>query len=1207
MSAAIEPTKAARDKAVAVKLRPTLFVGLGGTGKEVLLRLRRRILQNDWGGRRIDDLSRFPIASFVYFDTDTTEAVESDRSQRTDPLARAVSFREGERLQKRVDVRHYMAELENFPHIQSWLPEADLSSINTEKGAGQVRAISRLLFFDQFKVLQGLIRSQGDALLNSVGRQNELSHLNLDIENELRVVVVCSAAGGTGSGSFIDFGLAVRSMRNPRPGQTDLILLLPGGFKGANYERVNANAFAALMELEHAMRPNTQPPYADRWADLERPLPGLAPYNDVYLTDSRNVLGAGTGKIDEIYDMVADVLFEDFGSSEFAARKRSISPNQQQFKVVNYLPPLSPKVGEKSLSYSCGYSAFGQATIDTKAKVTVDTAVAQCAQGMLKSYFNVAMEDSGRLPTPDERDRFLQEQFQLQPSSFEDALDGMADRSSINEPALVEKLLQLETGETVTASLGAQVHRSYESDQFHSDLRNLPALALREFEKRRDDVVGTIEHRTEAGPAAMLVSANRQRLARGLRGDGDGSLRATLFRYLDNRARGGLDYTIRLVEDAKLRMDEMIGELGRVEQQYLARSEQTRRQFERSLENLKEAVGRGFPFGPDRKAAERYLEHLRTETAYYLAMLLRRQAALEAQAFLRDMSDELGVPRGVDNEGRTMWDGAVATLVAGRAAVEQTLRSLDTEISLLRDAVSREDAGMFVVLPDADAEAETLLRSSPAEIDAWAQDMFGDEGGSRALFPVLQDDARRAALLAKLRGFATAQLAPQAAKLRSIHDILLGISLRDRMAVFEKAMIRAMPWLNAAFDHLGDTMAMADRYKLLIAVESRARFIADFGREINQVVPTGRLGLHDPEFVQSGLRNRIIIYCELSGIPLDSITPLRSDWRTCYQSELPKAFPLHNHRQPSRFPNPVVPSGAEIDDVRRTMALFLRGACFGLVRRAAGPEAPYQMHIGLGDWIDIGTERDLRAGGFASANHREVLAGRVEQFERGLSPVQLLAAAVLMEWTGKRAYAARMVKIGPNQTDRVPGLVQRVALETAAGYRARLRAMPDAGVGAPEEAELSANLPAWTEEIPDSVGDTDPMDASRDPNDPEQARAVCKRRIVEAQFAAESLERLIRRVRATAASPIAASAPNGAAPADTQWHVSINRQVSGPFTLAQMAERLLAGGLKETTNVLPLGAAAWVKVRDVPALLALTRMPPPPPDEDALPEPPDDD
>jgi hypothetical protein len=1200
MSATIGPS-VTKDRDVTVRLRPTLFVGLGGTGKEVLLRLRRRILQNDWGGRRIDDLSRFPIASFLYFDTDTTEAIESDRSKGLDPLARLVSFRESERLQKRVDVRHYMNEIENFPHIQSWLPEADLSSINTEKGAGQVRAISRLLFFDQFKILQGLLRAQGDALLNSVGRQNELTHLNLDIEHELRVVVVCSAAGGTGSGSFIDFGLAIRSMRNPRPAQTDLVLLLPGGFKGANYERVNANAFASLMELEHAMRPNTQPPYADRWADLERPLPNLAPYNDVYLTDSRNVLGAGTGKIDEIYDMIADVLFEDFGSSEFAGRKRSIAPNQAQFKVVNYLPPLSQKVGEKSLSYSCGYSSFGQATIDTKARVAVDTAVAQCAQGMLKSYFNVAMEDSGRLPTTEERDRFLAEQFQSQQTSFEDALEGLEDRDSINEPTLIETLLQLESGESVVANVGAQVHRVYESDRFRGDLRNLPTLVLREFDQRRSDVLGTIEHRTEAGPAAMHVSASRRRLAARLRGGGDEGLRATLFRYLDNRARGGLDYTIHLVQDSKLKIDELIAELERIEQRYLARADQTRRRFEHSLENLKEAVGRGFPFGPDRKAADRYLEHLRTETVYHLAMLLRRQAALEARIFLREMSDELGTPRGVDNEGRTIWDGAIATLVAGRTAVERTLHGFDTEISLLRDAVSREDAGMFLVLPDADADAETLLRSSQADIDRWAQDIFQDEGGSRTLFPVLEDDGRRAVLLGKLRGFAMTQLKPRADKLRSIHDILLGMSPRDRMAVFEKAMVRAMPWLNATFDHLGETMPMADRYKLLVAVESKPRFTADFERELKQVIPTGRLGLQNYEIVNSGLRNRIIIYCELSGIPLDSIAPLRSDWRTCYQSELPKAFPLHNHKQTSRFPNPVVPSGAEIEEMRRTMALFLRAACFGIIRRGEGPEAPYRMQLRMGDSVDIGTERDLRSGGFASPTRRRDLTERVERFERGLSPVQVLAAAALLEWTGERAYAARMVKVGPNQTDRIPGLVHRVALETAAGYRARLRAIPDAGIDAPDQARdaLLGNLDAWTEEIANSVEDTDPMDASRDPGESEAVRAVSKRRILEPQFAT-GLERLIGRPMSRGApprQPVAAS---------TQWHVSVNRQVSGPFTLAQMTERSLQGALKEATNVLPVGGDTWMKVRDVPVLLALTRMPPPPPDEDALPEPPDD-
>lgn len=44
-------TTAARPAALEVtRLRPTLFIALGGTGKEIALRLRRRILLHDWGG-----------------------------------------------------------------------------------------------------------------------------------------------------------------------------------------------------------------------------------------------------------------------------------------------------------------------------------------------------------------------------------------------------------------------------------------------------------------------------------------------------------------------------------------------------------------------------------------------------------------------------------------------------------------------------------------------------------------------------------------------------------------------------------------------------------------------------------------------------------------------------------------------------------------------------------------------------------------------------------------------------------------------------------------------------------------------------------------------------------------------------------------------------------------------------------------------------
>jgi hypothetical protein len=250
---------------------PTVFVALGGTGMEILLRLRRRILQHNWGGKSIMSLDEFPPARFVYFDTDTAEARESGRSATTDILASRVAFSKGETIQKKVDTGHYMAEIENFPIIREWLPQGDLDKIDTEKGAGQVRSISRLLFFDEYSNFMNMVRTQSDRVTQNVTNEQRLLSLGLKTSERLRIVVVGSSAGGTGSGSFLDVGYALRSMRAPRADQVDLFLMLPGGYRDANKERVFANTYAALSELEFAMRGSRNPPYTARWTEYDKP------------------------------------------------------------------------------------------------------------------------------------------------------------------------------------------------------------------------------------------------------------------------------------------------------------------------------------------------------------------------------------------------------------------------------------------------------------------------------------------------------------------------------------------------------------------------------------------------------------------------------------------------------------------------------------------------------------------------------------------------------------------------------------------------------------------------------------------------------------------------------------------------------------------------------------------------------------------------
>ena len=115
--------------------------------------------------------------------------------------------------------------------------------------------------------------------------------------------------------------------------------------------------------------------------------------------------------------MVADTLFEDFASADFANRKRSIAVNQQQHK----LGPFNPRVpeqrfGDMRLSYSKVYSAFGQSVLDTQQSLRDDIRAYELAALMVKAFFGLdraAMAPAPRRAADQERDLFMREQMAM--------------------------------------------------------------------------------------------------------------------------------------------------------------------------------------------------------------------------------------------------------------------------------------------------------------------------------------------------------------------------------------------------------------------------------------------------------------------------------------------------------------------------------------------------------------------------------------------------------------------------------------------------------------------------------------------------------------------------------------------------------------------------------------------------------------------------
>src|SRR6476469_8602605 len=113
---------------------PTVLVGIGGTGHEVLARVRR-LVEETYGS-----LKNFPIISFLVIDTDRDYKVSN-------PEAAGSTLKDNERHWASVtgkESRNMVSNMSKFPWIDSWFPrelERNLGAL--EAGAGQIRACGR--------------------------------------------------------------------------------------------------------------------------------------------------------------------------------------------------------------------------------------------------------------------------------------------------------------------------------------------------------------------------------------------------------------------------------------------------------------------------------------------------------------------------------------------------------------------------------------------------------------------------------------------------------------------------------------------------------------------------------------------------------------------------------------------------------------------------------------------------------------------------------------------------------------------------------------------------------------------------------------------------------------------------------------------------------------------------------------------------------
>ena len=1191
---------------VTEKIRPTLFIALGGTGMKVNIRLRRRMLNAIWGGNaRVENIADFPVAQFINFDLDAGEVTQDGKSVKTDVLAEQVAFTAEEKIIERLDLAKYTHsndELRRHREVAEWFPltpdKITQLGIDPSKGAGQIRALSRLYFFDKYPLIRDKLRDKLETLLSNIGARSEkLKKLGLEVEpGKVRVVICGSAAGGTGSGSFLDMGYLVKAILTEKnvEGKVDLYMVLPGGFvTTTNPDRIQANGYAALMELETALRGNR---LVKHWNAADNLFIDSRPYDDVYIVDNTNLAMAKTSEQEDIYEMLSDILFTDFTSQDFANRKRSVAVNQNQHKIRAYSVPLPRDYGDDTeMRFTASYSGVGQAVLDTQIDQRQNVRLNRQVQSMLKAFFGIAnAQTPGNRPTDKERDDFLREQLAITSRTFTDIPEFLSrgDLTSVRGEfvhyQIADDLLKV-GGE---GSIGAQIEQKVENafqQLVHggADREQWPIHVQDIIKQLERDTYGNRVDSAERNHE-VRIRENRQ-LAFG-RIVNEGELPAQIFRRLDDDERGGLDYTLALIEMIKDRLENdatgIIPALERNAKRFAEISERLRNaELAREFDRLKETTGRGLlaRISGKEKQADTVLSHIKQAIGDSLLFYTRSIAAREAAQLLREVSQWLGQKESVDDNGQSVWSGFVGRLQDGRHSVEGLLQRVDRDISKIEAAIAEKHATLIALKAPADEDVGNI---DPLEFRAWAKDAFKDFGGSQTLFQMLLSDDGADELLGKLRSKATAQLPVADPRLQAdpLLQALAALTPEQLRETFRLLMQRAMPWvplnLNGGFD------ISKDRYTCLIGVKDSVQFRRTYGLQLEQALPQG-IGMTAGQiaFVESGIPGKLVCFTELSGFPAPALTPL-SAYQAAYRKES-GLIPLHTHKRVSQFVQPIQFSQEQYRQFAEDFRLYLHALGLGLLKRRT--DGKYEISL-EGDSFSIGDEFSVRQNGLDHNDKRNIeeqIRGRVATLT---SPLQLAVLALLFRHFANVAYKPIKQEDQQGRESLKKRFPYKLSEMLAQEYRAKFEQLAGANLAALEQ-HAQALFDHWTASVEASNNDVYSDEVATDRGEKRQINTAFLS--LAGSLAAPTTSPSVT-PSLSAPMPPQLGAPPPPISSNHQYYVAHNGQSLGPYSVQQLQQFSSTGNINRDSLLWREGIS-WTPAHQLLELSALFASPPPPP------------
>lgn len=312
-----------------------LFVGLGGTGTDELIRVKNQVL-NRMKPRTPDAPIGTIPENMAFLAIDTAAGEVQDKHYSNTKFAQDGSeiLPIGAQGAYQTIINELLAAKKHKQPHALWLPDGT-KAIGSAAGAGGRRTVGRVGFFKNY----GKIVSKVKDTLTLLGQKNPGVH-------DYKILLFAGIGGGTGSGTFIDMAYLLRHEGRLMDQSCQLLgyLFMPdlNAHDGGNPDAMNSNAFAALKELDYLMESGRKGvPFIQAYTpNPDTRTHGEIPFDFCHIINTRDNQGNVYSK-SQVMNAVAETIFT-YIADEPSLGAEAKSGLQSIYDNVDYYLTLKP-------------------------------------------------------------------------------------------------------------------------------------------------------------------------------------------------------------------------------------------------------------------------------------------------------------------------------------------------------------------------------------------------------------------------------------------------------------------------------------------------------------------------------------------------------------------------------------------------------------------------------------------------------------------------------------------------------------------------------------------------------------------------------------------------------------------------------------------------------------------------------------------------